>query len=950
MIILLNKYPMRYPYFLLSAFALILTVSCSVPVSEDFRKLSLSGEWKIKSTVSESTEGSKLSTAGFTTDKWYDATVPTTVLRALIKDGVYPDPWVGVNNFKIPDVSDEFNKKYDLARFSYLGNGINPWQKPYWFRKEFFLPAGSKGKKLWLNFDGINYRADVWLNGHLIAGHDSMSGMFRRFRYDISGYSLPGEKNCLAVLVYQVDHPGIPDPGVQFKVFGKTRGHATDIFRDETLKFSGGWDCAPVVRDRNMGIYEDVFIEATDAVSVEYPFVKTVLPLPDTNRADITVSTVLKNNSNRRIEGSVDIRISLVNKLEFPTYTKELGGNMADIVLKKNVTLEPEEEKEIKIEPGEFPQLSVKNPFLWWPNGYGKQYLHNLDISFTAGGNVSDSKKLMFGIRDVRNELKKIGPEFARVFYINGQRIFCKGGWLQPDALLNYDRKRIYDEARLLAMANVNMVASEDAPAPPEEVLESYDKYGLMYWETFYQCYRMYPGDVTANNPDDHALALSEAKDIIKRYRNHPSLVIWCAANEVTVAQDIYDPLREMVFGLDGTRPFIPASSTSWDIDKLTPYIKKDLPLGTTDDGDPDYNWNPEKFYFDKILEVKLQTFRNELGVASVPVFSSIKKFIPELSTQTGSEIFPLDSVWAEHGAWDDNNYAFRAYDKAIRTLYGKPSDAEDYVKKAQYVNANSYRAMYEAANHRMWTITSGVMLWKLNDCWPSVLWQLYDWYFCQNSAYYFSRSAMEPLHIQMNANTSTISVISTLPKGPGKIKAEAEILGQDLKKIWVHEDSAVITTDGYTELFSLPSGINTDSIYFVRLKLKNSEWKILSENTYWLSKSEKPDFSSLAGMGSVPLEMNAVSDESDKEFHFSVSLSNNTDRLSFFSRVLITKGERGEEVLPTFWDNNFIILFPGEKTTIHATVSKDDLAGKIPYVEIEGNKLIKALRAEVKK
>src|SRR5664279_4543193 len=136
-----------------------------------------------------------------------------------------------------------------------------------------------------------------------------MAGMFLRFRYDITQYALINQKNYLAVKIYQVDHPGIPSPGVQFEVFGKTRGHATDIFKDETLKFTGGWDCAPVIRDRNMGIYQDVYITANGPVSIENPFIITDLPLPDTTRADLKITAELKNCSKEEVAGVLTIKI-----------------------------------------------------------------------------------------------------------------------------------------------------------------------------------------------------------------------------------------------------------------------------------------------------------------------------------------------------------------------------------------------------------------------------------------------------------------------------------------------------------------------------------------------------------------------------------------------------------------------------------------------------------------
>jgi len=929
--------------FILLFFLSALLCSCSVKEKNEAAKLSLSGDWSIKSSLSVKEDGDRISSPDFTPQSWYPAKVPTTVLKALIQDGVYPDPWIGLNNFKIPDASDEFNQKYDLAKYSYLDGKTNPFKDPYWFRKVFELSESYRGKKIWLNFDGINYRADVWLNGHKIAGMQEMAGMFLRFRYDVTQYALPGKQNILAVKIYQVDHPGVPSPGVQFEVFGKTRGHAIDIFKDETLKFSGGWDCAPVIRDRNMGIYEDVYLTSSGPVTIEKPFIVTDLPLPDTTLADIQIKAELNNTTDKVVTGTLSAKISLVTNVEFPSYTKKMEGSMPEIVISKKITLPASKISEVELTPAEFASLKIHNPYLWWPNGYGKQYLHNLELSFETEGKTSDVNNTSFGIREVTNELRKTGNDYGRVFFINGQRVFCRGGWIQPDALLDYSVKHVYDEARLMAMANVNMIASEDAPAPPDIVLDSYDKYGLMYWETFYQCYRMYPGDtLTQNNPLDHDLALRESEDIIRRYRNHPSLVIWCASNEVVVAEDLYKGLRKNVVALDGTRPFLAASSTAWDIDKLTPYIKEDLPLGTTDDGDPDYNWNPEHFYFDKILEVDKQAFRNELGVASVPVYSSLRKFIPRFSKDTGGKYFPLDSTWAEHGAWDDNNYAFRAYDNAIRTLYGKPSDVEDYARKAQYVNANSYRAMFEAANHRMWTITCGVMLWKLNDCWPSVLWQLFDWYQCQNAAYFYAQKAMEPVHIQMNDNTHMVSLINRKHNKLDSLEIKASVIDFSMRTVWSTTQKISIGADMYSELFKIPDNLLLTSVYFLKLELKNREGKMLSENMYWLSSQPKPDFTSLADLEPVKVDLSAVKVEEGKETEFTVRVKNNTNKLSFFNRVVITRGENGDEVLPIFWDSNFITLFPGEEKEIHAIISSKDLEGANPFIGIDGNSKVK--------
>ena len=520
-------------------------------ITADAQKIKLSDNWFIKNTLEIKMADNVVSSVQFKPEAWYPTSVPTTVLSVFVKNGTYPDPHFAMNNFLIPDVSDAFNTKLDLAKYSYLKGKENPWKDPYWFRTEIVLPKQYQDKQVWLTFNGINYRADVWVNGHLVADSKQTVGMFRRFKYNITPYAHAGVKNCIAVKIHQVDNPGEPSPGTQFVVFGNTRGHATDIFKDETLKMSGGWDCAPVVRDRNMGIYQDVFLEATGSVSIVDPYVTTTLPLPDTTRADIRLQTKLKNSSDKTIKGVLVAKIDLISDLEFPSYTKHLGGSMATIIVKKDISIKPNDTLSIVLDPKEFPALTIKNPFLWYPNGYGKQYLHRLKLSFETDGNISDKQEVTFGIRQVTTELKRIGDDYGRIFRINGQRIFCKGGWLQPDMMLDRNRKRVFDETRLLAEANVNIVGNEDDPSPTDDVMESFDKYGLMYWEVFFQCWRMYPGSETANYPLDHQLGAAEVVDMVKRYRNNPSVVLLESGNkgvseehmaDMKAVRDKYDP------------------------------------------------------------------------------------------------------------------------------------------------------------------------------------------------------------------------------------------------------------------------------------------------------------------------------------------------------------------------------------------------------------------------
>ena len=838
-------------------------------------------QWQMKSSTADDTQ-------------WTEVTVPTTVLSALVDKGVYPDPWIGMNNFTIPDVSEPGS----------------PFRDPYQFRTSFTLPAEMAGAShIWLHLDGINYRADINLNGVLIATREQVVGMFRRFRFDITPALKRSGPNELEITVYQTDHPGTPTPGHQWDLFRPNRGNSGDgLFRDETMKMSGGWDCAPVVRDRNMGIWQDVWLSASGDVTVENPFVYSEVPSAD--RAILHLESTLSNHSVAQVKGTLTARI--------------IPENGKTLTLSKSVSLAPGESRKVSFLP-----YTLDNPLLWWPNGYGEQHLYKLELSFETGPRkLSDSVSTPFGIREVGSYLMDKDGEKGRVFTVNGVKIFARGGWLQPDAMLRNTDKNIYDQARLLKEAGVNLVGSEDMPAPDPAWLDSWDEAGLMSWHVFHQCYRMYPGRANAHNPDDHELAAKCVRDIILRYRNHPSIIAWFGVNEVMVDEDLYVATKQACKELDPTRPFFPTTATSWDVEKLTPWILEDLPVGTTDDGAPDYNWAPSDYYFRKVNEVHLQMFRNELGMPSMPVYRSLEQFIPSLNKpfDPRDPLFPLDSHWAEHGAWDANNFCYRAYDNAIRTLYSDPVSARDYVRKGQMVSAEGYRAMFEAANHRMWDITTGVMLWKLNSCWPDVCWQFYDWSLTPTAAYYFAKKALEPVHIQMNADTRMISIINTTPTALSGLKAKVSVWGNDMKEHWSMERTLDAPAQTFTELEAIPYLKDITAVALVRMSLEDASGAVVSENFYWYY-TQHQNYYWLTTLPKVDLhpKVKVLRKEGDG-YRLELTLKNDSQTLSFFNEIVLLSG--GTPAGPVFWDDNFVTLFPGETKVLSAWISQSDTRG----------------------
>ena len=345
--------------------------------------------WAIQVSSDVQETGAAISTPGFKARDWYPATLPSTVFSALVADRVYPDPYTGMNLRSTPGVTYPIFSNFSEVPMP----PDSPFRHSWWYRTDFEIPGEYRGRTLWLGFDGVTYRANVWMNGHRVASADQLAGTWRLFEFDVTAAARPGETNSLAVEVFP------PQP------------HDLAI----TLV-----DWAPMPPDKEMGIWRDVRITATGPVALRYPAVFTKLNLPSTDRAALTVRVELQNSTNRAIEGT-------------------LKGKTADIEFSQPVQVGPNETKVVRFTPERFPQLELAGPRLWWPAQVGPQNLYPLDLQFEVGGEVSDSSHIRFGVRQVTSEIDDKGH---RLYHINGRSILIRGAGYSMDLLLRSSPER----------------------------------------------------------------------------------------------------------------------------------------------------------------------------------------------------------------------------------------------------------------------------------------------------------------------------------------------------------------------------------------------------------------------------------------------------------------------------------------------------------------------------
>ncbi|MGQ9472180.1 MAG: glycoside hydrolase family 2 protein [Candidatus Aminicenantales bacterium] len=1006
-------------------------------------QMPLKKNWYLQSAYLVPTEAAVISSSRFHPHGWLKVEVPTTVLAALVRRGIYPEPTVGMNNLRIPDANEAYNQKYNLAQYSHLPGKYNPWVAPYWFWTRFKLPAKLRGKHLWLHLDGINYRAEIWVNGRLLAGPKEIAGMFGSWRLEITDVAFLNKINTLAVKIYPLDYSGIPAaPQLKtFGSFGENGGPTGDIGKNVTMQCSIGWDWIPEIRDRNMGIWRPVAISATGPVDVRNVMVETKLSFPSPEKeanveANLTIKAELVNLEKKPTRGLLQMKIippaSLsrpitffeqkamarnaiwlpdsspralsshpalprINTPEFflkhPIRTVlplenpgDQTGMISCLTWQKEIELAAMERREISLDKREWPGLQIRAPRLWWPHDLGFPFLYELELKFIQDGEVADVKKIRFGLREITTLVTEINGWKRRDLFINGRRVFLRGGAWVPEMLLRReaDPGWLFKELLLWRHAKLNLVRLWGGGVTPvEDFFEICDYLGLLVWHDFWitgDCQATW-GKGSRTWPLEARVFLNNARATVLKLRHHPCLLLWTAGNEGYPREEIYKPLRqEIIAKVDSTRPFLPSSGYAEPPDEWGLSWPDNQPSGSYSGGP--YWWIDPKEYYHLAERGRDWLFKNEIGLPSLPLLSSLKKFLPD-QTPSPDLPFPLNHGWGFHDACEDNG-KYSLYDQAIRRRYGEPRSLDDYVLKAQLVNAENYRAIFEAANQNQEKM-AGVILWKTNSAWPSVMWQLYDYYLQPNAAFYFARRAAEPIHPQLDLRDGTVWVVNNQLLPAKNLWLTADLYDLNGGKIWNKQE--VIEVAGRRELKLWPVNFRQTSILVLRLlagreekMTTRSSWPgdhlglsqlaskakagflgaggpealtysperghLLAENYYWLSPDN--NFTALQNLPRIRLqvemeEIKLPDKDSSAELWpemprrgFKIKIHNPTTTIAFFVFfTLFTK--KDEIILPCLWDDNFLLLLPRESREVKVRVLAPPLKNKNIYVLLEG-------------
>lgn len=813
--------------------------------------------------------GERISSVAYNTGGWMDAIVPGTVLNSLVYNKVYPEPYYGMNNKiesgLIPDIAN-------VGRDFYT----------YWFRTEFDVPSSYAKKKIWLQMDGINYRAEVWVNGHLLS---TMNGMFASDYIDITEFVKPGKKAALAVKVLPVDEPGNVKPKTWGAAGEFHNGGNGNIGLNTTMLMSVGWDFTFMdgIRDRNTGIWRSVSIYATGAVDLRHPFVKSALNGPAYDEARETVSVDVVNPST----GNTPVQC---------TVKGEIVGE--GITFEKKIRLNRGAEETVTFTPADFPQLVIKNPRLWWPVNKGPQNLYTLKLTAYVKGVACDSVSTRFGIREITSDTNT--PDHSRLFYVNGHPLFIRGSNWIPEAMLRTSDERTLAELRYTRQSGINLLRMWGGGiAESDYFFQLCDEMGILVWQEFWMT-----GDT--RHPHDRAIYFANVESTVKRIRNHPSLAYYVASNESSEMSG----MKQALDRLDGTRGYQMQSECAG-----------------VHDGSPYKQVNPMQHYDDTASPrgSRVNGFNPEYGAPTLPTVEILREMMDE------KDLWPVNKA-----VWDylDGN-GFHLMTKLYTDMvnqYGPSESIDEFAKKAQLVGAMNSKSIWEVWNYNKLNygdrFCSGLLFWYHNCPVRQVSARMWDWSLEPTASLYHTANALEPLHAQFDYLKNTVSVTNDYYKAFDDYRVTATVYDMDSRKVWQKTASVSLPADGVAnDVMKIDFPENISQVHFIHLMLEDTDGKQVSENFYWRSKDEykgpntltgptTAGFQDLENMKPARVKMSYKTRVENGRFLVDVTLKNTSRVIAFFNQLQMLDKELSP-VRPSFYTDNFFTLLPGQRKTV---------------------------------
>jgi hypothetical protein len=452
------------------------------------------------------------------------------------------------------------------------------------------------------------------------------------------------------------------------------------------------------------------------------------------------------------------------------------------------------------------------------------------------------------------------------------------------DSRKRISRARLEPYFRLHRAANLNIIRNWLGQNTEDVFYDLADEYGLLVLNDFWASTQDFQVE-----PQDPALFLANASDVISRYRNHPSIAVWFGCNEGVPQPIINEGLADLTAALDGTR-YYTGSSNSVNLQGSGPY-----------------NYRPPEQYFTELA----QGFSVEVGTPSLSTLESLRASIP------AADRWPLSDTYAYHDWHFGGNGDVATFMAALAEQYGEATDLEDFERKAQLMDYVSYRAIFEGFQAHLWTKNSGRLLWMTHPSWPSNTWQIYSSDYDTAAAYYAVKKACEPVHAQLNLPDFTLAVANISRTAQTNLKLRTRVLTLDNRLLAERVDAVNVAANSVSSLapLDLKTPLGRESLVLVKLSLTDSRGLTLSDNLYWQGRDAASQ-RRMTELHPQPIDVSARADKAEEATRVNVVLTNRGNEAALAAKITMLDGQ-GERVLPVYYDDNYVALLPGETRRI---------------------------------
>jgi exo-1,4-beta-D-glucosaminidase len=837
--------------------------------------------WRMQSACKLQAAGASIAVEGFAAQDWLQSTVPSTVLAAQVAAGVFPDPYFGLNLRQIPGTD------YPIGRiFANLPMAQdNPYRCGWWYRTEFTAPAAlQKEAHYWLHFAAINYRAEIWLNGHRVADSSQVAGAYRTYDFDVTGILKPGTTNVLAV-----------------ETFAPTEKNLGINWVD--------WNPAPP--DKDMGLTGEVDLITTGSVTVHSPLAVTHFLGQSLDTAELTVYAGLHNSTDHIVKGIV-------------------SGTAAGVRFEQPVELAPHEDREIVFTTEQFPQLRIRDPKPWWPRQMGEPHLEHLIVSVNVKGQLSDEQSVDIGFREVTSELTASG---SRLFRVNGKPILIRGaGWSQ-DMLLRSDDKRLRDQFRMVSDLNLNTIRLE-GKLETDEFFHLADQQGILvmlgwcccdHWEHW--------KDWT---PEDLSIATASLRAQMLRLRSHASLLVWLNGSDGPPPADVENSYLKVEAETHWPNPVLSSASASPTTVTGASGVKMTGPY--------DYV-APSYWYMDR-QHGGAYGFNTETSPGpAIPSLASRQKFLPDPEAWPPSAAWSYHYGSGKFSTLQVFEQAMEAIYAKPRSAaeFERMAQAMEYDSERAMFEAYS-KNKYASTGVIQWMLNNAwpSMTWHLYDnyldagagyfavkksCEPLHIQYSYDdlSIVVVNSTYVRAEGLQAGIRVYNLTGKeiySSQAVVNAAADSAQRVLSIPESLYQGSDRILFVD----------LTLADVRGTIVSRNFYWVPTTLTTFDWA-KTDNTH-TPAARHEDLAALTSLPPSKVTASAEMENMPRGRELRLHLYNSSVELAFQIQAAV-RTPSGGLVAPVFWSDNWIELMPGESRTLTALLL--DTAPSDPVVQIAG-------------